>query len=58
MQNKETFTVVLDNNEPVVVRGGDLTWREAKKRLRQYYLDKAFSLRKVTQKEYFNPSTD
>ena len=30
-----------------------LTWREAKKALRAYYLDKAKSLRSVTEKDYF-----
>ncbi len=31
-----------------------LSWRDAKKALRAYYLNKARSLRDVTEKEYFN----
>jgi len=31
-----------------------LTWREAKKALRQWYLDQASALRKVTEDNYFN----
>ncbi len=30
------------------------SWREAKKDLRQYYLNKAASLRKISEKEYFS----
>lgn len=31
-----------------------LSWREAKKQLRAYYLNKAVALRSVTEKDYFN----
>ncbi len=32
---------------------GTMTWREAKKALRSYYLNKAASLRSVNEKTYF-----
>ena len=31
-----------------------VSWREAKKQLREYYLNKAKALRTVTEKDYFN----
>ena len=31
-----------------------VSWREAKKRLRSYYLNEAAKLRQITEKEYFN----
>lgn len=33
---------------------GTTSWRDAKKALRQWYLDKAKALRSVNEKEYFN----
>ena len=33
--------------------GGTTSWREAKKALRQWYLDEAKKLRAVTERDYF-----
>lgn len=39
---------------PLIVKdGGTGAWREAKKVVRQWYLDKAASLRKLNEKNYF-----
>jgi hypothetical protein len=46
---------------PVIVKDPQSTtsWRDAKKALRQWYLDEAHALRNVTEKTYFvNPPTD
>ena len=45
---------------PPVIRkdGGTGAWREAKKLLRQWYLDEAAALREVTEKSYFQRSYD
>lgn len=34
--------------------GGTTSWRDAKKALRQWYLDQAKALRNVSEKDYFN----
>ena len=34
--------------------GGTTSWRDAKKALRQWYVDKAKELRTVTEKNYFS----
>ena len=53
---------ITDNNEPLIVGSGELddvsedellSWREAKKLLRNWYLEKARSLRTVSEKDYF-----
>lgn len=40
---------------PVVVKddSGTTSWRDAKKALREWYLDAAKSLRQVSEKDYF-----
>lgn len=35
--------------------GGTGSWREAKKIVRQWYIDEARKLRSVTEKDYFKP---
>lgn len=40
---------------PVILKdGGTGTWRDAKKLVRQWYLEEAANLRSVTQKSYFD----
>lgn len=40
---------------PVIFKdGGTGAWRDAKKLLRQWYLDQASALRNVNEKSYFN----
>ncbi len=44
-------------NPPIIAPdndGGTTSWRDAKKALRQWYLDKAKALRSVSEKDYFN----
>lgn len=36
-----------------IAESDGVSWREAKKQLREFYLNKAKSLRNVTEKEYF-----
>lgn len=56
---KYTYTLETDENGyPVILRStdplaGGISWRDAKKQLRQFYLNKAASLRQVTEKDYF-----
>ncbi len=39
---------------PTIDQQAGMSWRDAKKALRAYYLQKAQSLRAFTEKEYFN----
>ena len=46
-------------DEPEIRRdGGTGSWRDAKKLVRQWYLDKAAALRGVTEKSYFGEEID
>lgn len=38
----------------VDLTGGTTSWRDAKKALRQWYLDRAKELRGISEKDYFN----
>mgnify|MGYP001598674487 FL=1 len=45
-----------ENVAPIIVvdsDGGTTSWRDAKKALRQWYLDRAKALRSVSEKDYF-----
>ena len=45
-----------ENVAPIIVvdsDGGTTSWRDAKKALRQWYLDQAKALRQVSEKDYF-----
>lgn len=63
---REAYKVVMDEPSfgenghaaPLIVKTNvtdqeGVSWREAKKQLRKWYLDQAASLRAVTQKSYF-----
>lgn len=51
----KTYIVIEDRIEPVPPEVEDgLSWRDAKKALREFYLNKAASLRTVTEDTYFN----
>jgi hypothetical protein len=52
LSNDITGTPVIIKCDITNVQG--VSWREAKKQLRQWYLDKAASLRTVSEREYFN----
>ena len=69
MSNKQYIFVPpgTDFTLPVILNSGDfdnvtedqlLVWREAKKELRQWYLDQARSLRNVSEKDYFEKIND
>lgn len=59
MTSPSKYRLVFDGVVPEIVvslreeDGPTLTWREAKKELRQWYLNKAKSLRPITEKSYF-----
>ncbi len=38
--------------------GGTTSWRQAKKALRQWYIDEAKALRSISEKDYFNDSVN
>ena len=38
--------------------GGTVSWREAKKALRQWYLERAKALRNVSEKDYFHTGSE
>ena len=56
---KKAYKVELDQDGfPEIVKAditdvNGLSWRDAKKALRDWYLNGAKSLRKITEKEYF-----
>ena len=59
--NKDAYAFVYGNlpsNARIVKVDYDdadgVSWREAKKQLRSYYLQEAAKLRQITEKEYFN----
>lgn len=59
MTSPSKYKVVETEHGPEIVLSlmeGDpkLAWRDAKRELRKWYLNKAASLRKVTEDNYFN----
>jgi len=55
---REAFKVHVDDFGPGIEKvditdQDGISWRSAKKQLRQWYLDQAKKLRDVTQKDYF-----
>ena len=55
---REAYKVVAGTSVPAIVKVEitdleGVSWREAKKQLRNWYLDRAASLRTVTAKTYF-----
>mgnify|MGYP001558575015 CR=1 FL=1 len=57
---KEAFKLAKDENDNIVIVQVEITdlegvsWREAKKQLRKWYLDQAAVLRSITQETYFS----
>lgn len=48
------YRVVQTNDQlPTIEQGGELSWREAKKLLRAWYLEQARELRNITEISYF-----
>ncbi len=57
MTSRSKYTVLQDGPSSFIVKSleeTDLSWREAKKRLRQRYLDEAKRLRTVSEDTYYN----
>ena len=57
--NKVAYNLGLGPNGPGIVKVAydnpkGVSWREAKKQLRSYYLAQAARLRQITEKEFFN----
>ena len=59
---KRQYVFLVHDDEPMILGSGELddvsedellSWREAKKLLRNWYLEKARSLRTVSEKDYF-----
>lgn len=56
---KEAYKVVLDADAHPIIRKVEITdldgvsWRDAKKQLRQWYLNQAKALRSISEKTYF-----
>lgn len=61
---REAFHLLVDESGNPFIAKVDVTnlngvsWREAKKQLRNFYLARAASLRKITEKEYFGTKVE